>query len=80
MTDNDDTLTPTTPVENREPVHPPIGPPLKAERIQWFLVGLDLGNRPYDFASESEAERNARLEAGWRKRTSATRTIDRDAA
>ena len=43
MTDNDDTLTPTTPVENREPVHPPIGPPLKAERIQWFLVGLDLG-------------------------------------
>ncbi len=43
--------------------------PLKAERIQWILLVLDQGNRPYDFDRETEAERNARLEAGWRKRT-----------
>ena len=47
--------------------------PLKAERIQWILLVLDLGrdsgNRPYDFSRETKAERNARLEAGWRKRT-----------
>lgn len=43
--------------------------PLKAERIQWVLLALDLGNRSYDFANETEGERDARLEAGWRKRT-----------
>lgn len=80
MTDSDDTPARTTTIQAREPANPPVGPPLKAERIQWILLGVDLGNRPYDFASESEAERNARLEAGWRKRTSATRTVDRDAA
>lgn len=45
----------------------PGGARLKAERIQ-LIVFLDRGNRPYDFASETAAERTARLEAGWRKR------------
>ena len=76
MTDRDDTLETTTTIEARDPSDLP----LKAERIQWYLVGLDLGNRPYDFANETETEREARLEAGWRKRTSAPRTGDRDAA
>ena len=43
--------------------------PLKADRVQLIVVVFDPRNRPYDFANETAAERNARLDAGWRKRT-----------
>lgn len=56
----------------------PVAPPLKAERIQLILLALDLGNRPYDFANETAAERDARLEAGWRRRTASSVNRPRD--
>ena len=74
MTDSNDTRS-TTAQSDR-----PVTPPLKAERIQWLLLGLDLGNRPYDFANETDTERAERLDAGWIKRTSATRPAKPDAA
>jgi hypothetical protein len=58
-----------TPVTNALATHAPTGSPLKADRIQLVVLVLDAANRPYDFARETEAERSARLEAGWRKRT-----------
>jgi len=42
--------------------------PLKADRVQLVVVFAPR-NRPYDFANETAAERSARLDAGWRKRT-----------
>ena len=56
----------------------PAVPALKAERIQLILLALDLGGRPNDFANETAAERNARLEAGWRKRTTGSLSRPRD--
>ena len=41
-------------------------------------LALDLGNRPYDFTNETAAERDARLEAGWRKRTTGSPWRPRD--
>jgi hypothetical protein len=43
--------------------------PLKADRVQLVVVVVAPRNRPYDFANETTAERNARLDAGWRKHT-----------
>jgi len=65
MTDTTTTLTPEIASDSDQPV----ALPLKAERIQWILLGIEPGNHPYDFTRETETQRETRLDAGWRKRT-----------